>query len=158
MSERPLMFYENYRGCWVCHSHRTTTTGYIRINRDGNSVLLHRYMYEKHTGRIPRGLCVLHKCDNRKCGNPNHLFLGTKADNDRDRDEKNRQAKGVTNGRALLTAPIVRAIYHEPGSSAEVAQRYGISHQHVRQIKTKRRWRHLWEIKEPKEALKLTGE
>lgn len=50
----------------------------------------HRVAWQLANGEIPDGLCVLHKCDNPKCCNPSHLFLGTHADNAHDRDNKKR--------------------------------------------------------------------
>lgn len=56
-------------------------------------------------GPIPKGQCVLHKCDNPSCVNPDHLFLGTRADNTKDRDKKNRHRAliGTKHGMSKLT-------------------------------------------------------
>jgi len=60
----------------------------------------HRIAWKIYKGEIPIGVCVLHKCDNRKCVNPSHLFLGTVADNNRDRDYKGRTFRPFGNKRS----------------------------------------------------------
>lgn len=68
-----------------------------RLDNTKRIVLAHRVSYEIHKGLIPKGINVLHKCDNRRCINPEHLFLGTAKDNTQDMYNKGREAikKGV---------------------------------------------------------------
>lgn len=62
-------------------------------------ITAYRFSWMIYNGEIQKGICVLHKCDNPKCVNPKHLFLGTNADNSNDMVKKNRQAKGINSGR-----------------------------------------------------------
>lgn len=67
-----------------------TGNGYGRLVVGGQRVRAHRYAWEMTHGPIPTGFCVLHACDVPTCVNVKHLFLGTHADNARDRDTKKR--------------------------------------------------------------------
>ncbi len=67
--------------------------GYGQFSVKGKAVLAHRYAWERCYGRIPHGLCVLHRCDVRSCVNVAHLFLGTNKDNVIDRAIKSRGTK-----------------------------------------------------------------
>lgn len=79
--------------------------GYGEIKIGQKVIKAHRLSWNIHKGNIPDGLLICHKCDNKKCVNPSHLFLGTYMDNNRDRDNKDRaiHQSGENHGRAKLT-------------------------------------------------------
>jgi len=89
--------------CWEWVS-GLTEAGYGRMRINHIKYMSHRIVWELTFGSIPNNLCVLHHCDNRKCCNPKHLFLGTHIDNVIDKVNKNRQQKlsGELNGRHKL--------------------------------------------------------
>jgi hypothetical protein len=78
-------------GCWLWTG-VTVSTGYGRLSRGrrGSYVFAHRASYQMHKGEIPAGMFVCHKCDTPTCINPDHLFLGTCAENTLDMWRKGR--------------------------------------------------------------------
>lgn len=79
--------------CWEWPGPRDTD-GYGRAIRGKRYRRAHRVSYELANGPIPAGLCVLHRCDNRPCVRPSHLFLGTRRDNALDKTLKRRVRHG----------------------------------------------------------------
>lgn len=77
--------------CWLWTA-STVRAGYGQMRgRDQRTTLsTHQVSWRIHNGPIPEGMCVLHHCDNPPCVNPDHLWLGTRLDNNRDRIKKGR--------------------------------------------------------------------
>lgn len=135
--------------CWPWQAYRQRG-GYGRICvKDGRRQPIqyaHRVAWEITHGD-PGAAYVLHRCDNPACCNPAHLFLGTQADNMRDRDAKGRQvpARGARNGRAKLCESAVaeiRRLSAEDGLSHRgIAARFAVSPSTVGDILRGESWR-----------------
>lgn len=93
-------------GCWEFGGDRDKH-GYGRVDVFGRAVVLaHRYSWEVTHGAIPKGMCVLHRCDNPPCVRPDHLFLGTQKDNMQDAALKGRLRLPDTSGPNSRTAKL----------------------------------------------------
>jgi hypothetical protein len=128
---------------WTAYCNRS---GYGCFGIDGSSVLAHRYGFELANGEIDEDLCVLHRCDNPKCQNPAHLFLGTRVDNAADRDAKGRQARGERQGSAVLTEDLVREanrLYRGGMSIPKIAERLGVKKGTLGSVRKGLSWSHL---------------
>ena len=122
--------------------------GYFNVN--GKPITVSRIAYQLAKGDIPAGLCVRHTCDNSLCVNPNHLILGTHADNMRDMKERGRRRgkggkQGENHPRHKLTAEQVREIRTLllTKSHSDIASCYGITKQAITAISTGKTWSHI---------------
>lgn len=137
------------RGCWEWAACKDSW-GYGLILVNGRCTKAHRFSWTMKNGSIPAGLCVLHKCDNPACVRPSHLWLGTVADNNRDRDKKGRGGysgrPGEKNSMAVFKEADVKAMraLRKGGLKlAEIGARFGVSKQTVWDITSRRRWTHI---------------
>ena len=139
-------------GCWEWQG-SLARSGYGTIRyqgRNGGDEGAHRVSYKLHNGSIPAGMWVLHRCDNRRCVNPDHLYVGTASDNNRDTAMRNpncgNHCRGELNHAARLTFKQVRRIKQRI-TSGEPARRVAddlcIPRGTVYSIKQGRTWAHV---------------
>lgn len=145
---KPIKYKITKTGCHECISHtQHSKQGYIEIQINKKRMLIHRYIYECYNGKIPKGLCICHTCDNTLCINPQHLFLGTISDNNKDKTQKGRNIspdnRGIKNPLAKLTEEKVILIRLDIRPYKEIAKEYGINEAYVSQIKHFKRWKHV---------------
>ena len=122
---------------------RTTGDGYGQIDVARKKVLAHRYAYELANGSSAGELCVCHRCDNRLCVNPAHLFLGTHAENMADMAVKGRArpALGERHNSAKLNEADVRRIRKDTRSAAAIARDYGVSDVAILLVRARKTWK-----------------
>jgi len=133
--------------CWEWTGYKSRG-GYGRIRYCGRSVGAHRVSWIEHFGPIPEGLAVCHKCDNRSCVNPDHLFIGTQADNMRDMQAKKRRRgvggqRGEGHHNAKLREEDVRLIRSLAGSDKAIAERFGMTRRYIWSVRHGVTWKNI---------------
>ena len=133
-------------GCWVW-MRNTFRCGYGAFSWHGENIGAHRAAWMLYKGEIPDGMNVLHKCDNRLCVNPDHLFLGNQKDNILDMVNKKRHIHGVMFPHLKLNDEKVREIRRRYGAGcsdmAELAREYGVALQTISTIIKRIAWKHV---------------
>ncbi len=107
--------------------------GYGYIRHTDRNVLAHREKYQEAHGKIPDGMFVLHKCDNRACVNPDHLELGSQRENLRQMVDRGRQ--GATVYKPVISDKTRQKIIAANGLQKHIAERFGIHPSTVSRIK-----------------------
>lgn len=156
MGRPPTKFYserfEDYilpepnSGCWLWadSAGQDDRDGYCRITLPGRRrQRVQRFAYERYRGPIPPGMFVCHTCDVRCCVNPDHLFLGTNAENTADKMRKGREARGTMVNTVKLTPVQVMEIRHSAEPAIALARRYEVWPETIYAIRHRKTWKHL---------------
>lgn len=145
-------------GCWLWLGHLSLKSGYglfrMTPRTEDRAIGAHRASWALHRGAIPEGMFVCHKCDNRACVNPDHLFLGTGNDNMADAARKGRMnwkkgaplrnfPKGEWHHKAKLIARDVREIRASSDKGVDLARLYGVTPTNITRIRKRKVWRHI---------------
>jgi hypothetical protein len=132
--------------CWEW-IHTLWPSGYGKFKCEHKNKRANRVAWVITYGKIPDGMLVLHDCDNPKCVNPEHLFLGTHLDNAKDREQKGRgrnwRAQGDKHPNAKLTLEKVAQIrqrFANGETARDLAKEFGIHHQTIYPIISRKRW------------------
>jgi hypothetical protein len=137
-------------GCWEWTGAINTKTGYGAFRTGGKLYSAHRFAWQATHGNIDGGLCVCHTCDNRKCVNPNHLFIGTKLDNYQDAKAKGKVSYPPRNigdlhpMRKLSSTDVanIRAKFSTGRySKAALSREFGVSDVQINNVIIRKHWK-----------------
>lgn len=137
--------------CWNWTASKEILWGYGQFRFRSRTQKSHRVSWVLVYGEIPENQCVLHKCDNPACVNPNHLFLGTHQDNVKDRDAKGRQShsmgrKGIEHNQHKLCNEdviCIRVLYQAGIVQREIAKMYNVHVMTINNIVHRKLWKHI---------------
>lgn len=135
--------------CWLWTA-GTDATNYGTLRWNGKKDRTHRVSWTLANGPVPRGMHVLHHCDVKLCVRPDHLFLGTQGDNNRDMWSKHREnmcglfkLRGEQHARSKLTDAAVRTIRERGRTVRELARQFNVSIAAIEAVLYGKTWRHV---------------
>lgn len=140
--------HEKGEGCWNWKGY-IDQDGYGKFHGAVHGVSYqgaHRFSWAFHNGTaVPEGKMVCHSCDNRRCVNPAHLWIGDAASNSADMHQKGRQFRqhGELSHRAKLTEAEALAVLADPRTYTEIAKDYGVATTTITSVKNRVSWGHL---------------
>jgi hypothetical protein len=128
---------KNPGGCWIW---KGSAGEYGKFKHNRKTRIAHRVSYELYKSIIPDGLVVRHKCRYTHCVNPEHLELGTLADNQADRIRDGTDCRGIKNPQCKLTEEQVLTIRNSKEKINVLASSYHVSRTCISDIKNGRSW------------------
>jgi len=140
------IYYIMKNGCHICTSHGRNSKRYILTSYKKKTIGLHRLIFFENYGYFPK--LVMHKCDNPKCINPNHLIGGTPKENSKDMMKKKRQAFGIKNGGGVKlndnkAKQIKQLLKRKKMTLQSIADKFKVSKRTVLFIKQNKHWKHV---------------
>lgn len=138
-------------GCLEWLGHTAFGYGLMNMRGDGGKwrqKRVHRLAYQEHVGEIPEGMLVCHHCDNRRCINTDHLFVGTTRDNAEDRDRKGRGRCGFGEGHGMAKLTnekviLIRQLKTQGATSVKLAARFGVGTHAINRAISGSSWAHV---------------
>jgi len=142
LKERILDTVVKENGCWIWLGSVSKKTGRPRLKYKCKTTSAHRVAFIAFNGEIPKGLMVLHKCDNKMCVNPDHLYAGTHKDNMWDRRVRGIAGKRALHHKAKLTEESIRFIRNYSDLTAtELASKLGVCISTVCRVRNMATWK-----------------
>jgi hypothetical protein len=139
---------ENIDDCWEWSS-GLFESGYGQFGISSKiKISAHRFAFQYYNGSIPKGYIICHRCDNKKCCNPNHLFLGTCKDNSEDMVRKGRSIKGEKIHTSILTEcdvieTLTSLYYGNKISYQEFNLKYSVEGRQLKNIVNRITWKYI---------------
>jgi len=130
--------------CWIWVG-TFTHYGYGSLSVNGHIKLAHRLSYEIHVGPIPEGLFVCHRCptgEDKRCVNPDHLYVGKAQDNVNDKVRENHQAH-IPKKLTADDVQEIRLLYRTGSSQRRIAELFSVSHRTIGAIIHGKTWKHI---------------
>jgi hypothetical protein len=142
-NRKPIEYNVTSTECWECTSHKKGTNGYFFVMRNRIMYPMHKFMYEQKYGIVPEGMLACHTCDNPSCINPDHIFIGSPADNTHDMIIKKRNSFGEKHPHTKFKETDIIAILKSEQTYEKIAANFGVTKSAISHIKNKRSWKHI---------------